>query len=269
MSRLGNRVPYPAVGQPSGRRRSPTVVTEAGLVKAPEIMPAEVIDAPPAIPPQRLANYQTEVVAEALDKFESVIGGRPRLVSALLAAPPSTDLDYVIGWLADPRNDVRTLSALCTEAAISLPEVLEAFKRGDGAAAFVEALAYVHAKTPEVAKDVMARALPYEAPCDRCDGAGTITRRRKDEETEITCPRCQGKRTRVVEPDLDRQQFALSLGPLAPKSAPSVVVDQRVQVADASPAGLAKLLSATDRILYGPRPVDSRPRSADTTPEVP
>lgn len=244
-------------------RPSTYVVRAAVSAKAPTLPLRDALAQLPALPGHQ-DRFLHRAIVKILDQFEMTVGGRTRLLNALLAAPAAyrtEELATLIRWMADPANDLRKLSVLCDAGEVSLLDVLEAFKHGTGILAFVEAIAAVHEKTPKIAQDVLARALPLEVPCPKCEGAKTIPGRKGRPATE--CAKCQGTGTITKPPTLNRQKYALSLGPLAPKGTPLVAIDQReLHVHDASPQGFAKLLAATDRLLHA-RPT---PPEAETAP---
>jgi hypothetical protein len=203
--------------------------------------------------------YETSpTVAQALGEIESAAGGRAALVEALSALPPNDKLTYVLGLLADPRHDARSLGSLCKAGGVGVGELIEAFKRGVHAKALIRAAVSIATHTPAVVEDVMVRAQPHLVDCHTCHGSLLMLHPDDATAHKIPCTRCvdlngipTGKI--VQQPDLDRQKLALDLANLLPKKGPSVVVDQRKSalfMQDASPGGLTKLTEAMDRILY-------------------
>jgi hypothetical protein len=197
-------------------------------------------------------------VGQALSEIEAAAGGRAALVEALSALPPSDKLTYVLGLLADPRHDARSLSSLCKAGGVHIGELIEAFKRGVHAKALIRATVSIATHTPAVVEDVMVRAQPHLIDCPACHGSLLILNPDDATAHKIPCTRCvdlngipTGKI--VQQPDLDRQKLALDLANLLPKKGPSVVVDQRrsaLLLQDSSPGGLTKLTEAVDRILH-------------------
>lgn len=190
----------------------------------------------------------TAAAATTLAALEAHLGGRAQLLEALHAAPDlDDDLAYVVNLLADPRSDARSLASICRAGGITQGELLEAFKRGVFATMTVKAVATIAARTPAVVDDVMTRAAPHLGVCSLCRGSLVVQGR--------PCA-CVGTATpgrEEILPDLDRQKLALDLAKLLPQKGAAVVIDQsdrRSLSVDASPAGFAKLLAATDAILH-------------------
>lgn len=198
-----------------------------------------------------------------LTAVERAVGGREKLIEALLACPPDSSLDYVVGLIADPRNDARKLSALCREGRITLGELLEAFKRGTLAPAVAQAIATVAARLPEIVEDVVTRSTVHDVPCPDCRGTSTTTASAGPDGAPTACPACHGTGVITRDPEFDRQKFVLTeLAGLGrkPSPTPAVVIDQRdqrQQMIDVSGEAHKRLLMATDQLLFG------RPRGPD------
>ncbi len=208
------------------------------------------------------APYSHEAAAKAMDVIEAALGGRRALLTALLAAPPDSSLDYVIGAIADPRSDARKLSTICANGKISLGEVLEAFKRGVMAPVLAQVMQRVASATPAVIEDVLTRSVPYEDTCPNCGGKGSLSQVVGAAIAEVPCGPCAGTGKVLIQPDFARQKYVLSdLAQLGPQRGPSVVIDQRDQSKhlsmDVSQQAHAKLLAAADRVLYGRRGVEA------------
>lgn len=190
--------------------------------------------------------------AAAIDQFESTLGGRAALIDALAGAPLDEDLAFVLGCVADPRQDARKLSTVCATMGVSLFELHEALKRGIYARAVLASMRSIATHTPAVVEDVMLRGAPHYIDCATCGGVWTVTSTAKPDEAPTPCTTCKGSGHTLVLPEVDRQKLALSLTPFAPKAASMVSVDNRsVTLTDHSAEGFAKLLQATDQILHG------------------
>lgn len=215
---------------------------------------------PPARPrrhrPDRITLPAPE--AAALSELEKAIGGRAALQRALVQAPPSSGLDFVISAIADPTNDARALHIICAEANVSVGELLEAYKRGVMAKGTVLAIKAVAEGAAPVAEDVMRRAAPYSEACPYCEGVGTHT---ADPTSDMPnpqpepCDSCKGDGTLRYLPDLARQKVALELvGLLGGKGGTQINITQANQQMTAAISGdrgaLAKLQTATDQLLY-------------------
>ncbi len=239
-----------------------------------------------ALPPEDGATpiYSHAAASKAIDVIEAALGGRQALLTALLAAPPDSSLDYVVGAIADPRMDARKLSTICTNGKITIGELLEAFKRGVMAPVLAQVMQRVAETTPAVLNDVLARSVPYDEACTTCTGTGVVFAIKDAQRVDLPCAACQGRGTITHEPDFARQKYVLSdLAQLGPQKGPAVVIDQRDQSKhlsmDVSQQAHAKLLAAADRVLYGrpaavvdvdsvPVPIDSPAQVGDTLPDV-
>jgi hypothetical protein len=205
------------------------------------------------------AEYHHPAAAAAITQLEKAMGGRQALVGALMHAPPTDALAYVVGLIADPRYDGMPLSTLCASGRITVGELLEAYKRGVMAQAQVAAIHKVAVALPAVVDDVMTRAQVHQVTCTVCDGTGAIT----PEPTPKTpnpspepCKSCHGHGTHICYPDLDRQKVAIDLAGMGPKSAPMVDLSDRrtVNIVDPSQGGLAALIGAVDQVLHRKAP---------------
>lgn len=217
-----------------------------GTVTAAVDRPARPARATRPRPITRL--YQHRHVAAAVNQIEESAGGRTALVAALTALTGDDDLVDVLGVLADPRNDARKLAQICRDHAIPVGRILEAFKQGVLAKAYLESQRAIADGLPPVVRDVMQRAAPYEASCPDCSGTGTYSV--DPDKAPGPCPYCKATGRRVVLPDLDRQKLALDLGGLT-KRAPGVLVDNRsITLPPAAPGSFSALLAATDHVLH-------------------
>ena len=230
---------------------------ETALVPAPLTRKRSLI-APTFVP--------DSLSASAVTSLEVAMGGRSALIAALVRCPESDDLGYVIGQIADPRNDARALSDICMASGIGVGELLEAYKRGVMAEAQVAAMATVASTLQPVVADVMHRSAPHDISCTACNGTGQATDPSKPDAAPTLCPTCKGTGAIRTLPDLERQKVALDLGGLGPKKAPKVVVDNRkLTVRDASPGGLSRLIQMADQVLHRQRPARVEAPEIDET----
>ncbi len=208
--------------------------------------------------PNRAKDGVSQLQHDALRQIETAIGGRASLQAALLQAPPSTALDFVIQAIADPTQDARALSTICDEANVSLGELLQAYKLGVMAKGTVEAITAIAAGAAPVAHDVMRRAAAYDEPCPYCEGTGHNTADPTEAEpnpSPVPCKTCKGQGALRYLPDLARQKVALELvGLLGQKSGTQINITQANQTMTAAINGergaLARLQAATDQVLY-------------------
>lgn len=205
------------------------------------------------------------MVSASLATLEAAIGGREALVAALLHAPKSRDLDYLLGLLATEATKVRapwakgpsSLADLCAQGGITPGELIAAYRAGELNRAQALATQKIGAHLAEVAEDTMLRALPSEGVCERCDGTGTFvpepSKKVPNPEPE-PCRRCQGTGRIVYLGDLEHKKLALDMGRLVQKGGGvSLNVQQQVGVFTGAAAGgsLERMQAATDAILYG------------------
>jgi hypothetical protein len=246
----------------------------ATLVKAKKPTPATVDGEPldrsldRALPPRVTGHTPAPRLVRALKSFEQEVGGRGTLVSEIVGAASqlSPREALALQLLADPAHDRRPLSDILGSVGLSVAAFLRLFREARGARAYLEALDKVWAKLPDVAMDVMSRALPMEKPCPRCDLAGTLplagkghgeSRGSQDpdrrEDQRVLCSTCSGRGVITVEPTLDYAKLALQIGGLLKKT-PTIQVDQSknlqqnfLSIGDT----LRSHIAATNRVLYG------------------
>lgn len=226
-----------------------------------------------------LATYDQAAVAKAVDALEVAAGGRAKLIAALLGAPPSDDLAYVVNLIASPDMDARKLSQICRAGKITVGELLEAYKRGVYAQMQLQVMSRIAEHTPAVVEDVLLRAQPHQITCFACKGSLVTPNPKADQKDEppvLPCTVCLDANrvpTGLIEvlPDLDRQKLALDLANLLPKKQPMIAIDARQQsnhFGDVSPLGRTKLLGHADDILYRSRPEVTDVTATEGSPRV-
>jgi hypothetical protein len=198
---------------------------------------------------------------EALDRFEEALGGRDSLVEALLLAPPDPDRDALMGLLADPQNDMRTLGTIAGDLDFSAGEVLALFRDGERAKAQILALHEVTSQAPAVARDVMRRAQNHYRLCSGCNGTGQTWFQAEDKDgtpigdpTKVAHRFCEGTGQILVDASLDHQKLALDMSGLISKSGPGTVVnvDASSQQLLVGALPFAQLQKAVQRVLDPP-----------------
>ena len=209
------------------------------------------LDAPEPRETGVLAHYDQPVAAAAIKQIEKQAGGRAELVASLLSAGAVDDgLSYVIGLIADPRNDARSLGRVCAQGGVTVGELIEAYKRGAMARGTVEAIQAIATQIGPVVADIMHRAQVHEEPCQACGGSGSV----RKQDADVPCAPCFGTGVRRYLPSVDRQKLAADLGRMLPKKAPLVDQSDRRSVAvgmgDPSSAGFTKILAAVDQTLH-------------------
>lgn len=201
-----------------------------------------------------LKHYPPAAVQE-LKKLEQDLGGRSELVALLTLAPLTPDLRYILGHLGDPQHQRMTLAEICTNGNILPGELLKQLSSAALLKGKVLASQAIGNGIAAVAKDVMRRAAPYEAPCNSCQGIGATTpdpTPAAPNPSPIPCEVCRGTGRLVYEPELDRQKLAMDLAQLLPKSSGIQIAQINTSQAGSGQVGtLEALQKLTDRLLYG------------------
>lgn len=228
-----------------------------------------VVVAPARRTPQRrtLTREARTAATAALVQLESTLGGRDRLVDALVLGTTADGVDtdradYVLGLLADPKFAKKSLRTLARMAGITLQELLSLYRKASVQRAHLESLAHVAKTLPAVAQHIMERSVPYELDCHTCGGVGTLTPNptaKVPNPSPGPCGTCQGHGRLRHEPDLERQKLALSLGGLLKGGGTGVtIINQQQQGQGAVPLAtgdtLLQMQRLTDQALYGAAP---------------
>lgn len=192
---------------------------------------------------------------EALQRLEDAIGGRDALVDAFVAAPPDESRDRLLGLLADPRNDNRSLHTIIGELDITGGEVLALYRSAVTAKAQVLAIHEVAQQLPHVSRDVMRRAQNHTKFCPDCRGTGQVWRTVPDTSTRAqqACEGCNGTGDILSDASLDHQKLALDLAGLVSKgSAPLVQIDNSSRTIQVGALPFAQLQKAVQKVLDPP-----------------
>jgi hypothetical protein len=203
--------------------------------------------------------------AEALADIEKQVGGRAAIIQALITAPPSKDVQYVLGLLADPANEKRTLAQLCVEAKITPGQLLDLLERGTRLRARIISGQIIARSTPAVVTDVMAKAAPFEDTCPDCAGTGTHTPEPSQSEQNpnpVQCKTCRGGGTLRYEADPECRKLALEMAGLTAKGGGiNIAVQANVAAPGAGGAGMAyeALTELMDRMLYSRKTLVAAP----------
>lgn len=173
---------------------------------------------------RRRARSYPSLVVQQLHTMEQEYGGRQGLVGALMLAPMTPDLEYLVGQLGDPRNGTASLAAICARANVLPGHLLHLLMEGGRLVARARAAHLVHGGIAPVIQDILRRAAPYEEACIDCMVEGVSTGTITAEPTPTVpnpvphpCPVCKGALKLLHLPELSRQELALELGQLLPK----------------------------------------------------
>lgn len=200
----------------------------------------------------------------ACANIEASVGGRQALIEHLAHLPLEKKQELLLGAIADPRNDELGLAKICQLYGIQFSQLVEMFSKAGAAKNSLESMQRVWKHAPDVAEDVMLRALPHHLPCEVCHGEKVLksTVLKSGEggkvekvEAEEPCAACRGKGERLHQPEKGQQELALKLAGLiaAPGTAVQVNVSQKTAVGVGLGAGdgvFASFAAASDAVMY-------------------
>ncbi len=199
-------------------------------------------------------------VQESLELLEREVGGRSEVIQSLVTAPQSRDVKYLLGLLADPENQRRSLAEICALAKIVPGTVLELMERGVKARTRVIASHIVAQGTAAMVRDVMQKAAPYQDACGACQGTGTITPDPTEvnpNPTPVPCKTCLGGGKLLYDADGECRKLGLEMAGLTAKGG-GIVINNSNQVLAPTLLGggmaLEAFQEAMDRVLFGQRP---------------
>ncbi len=196
----------------------------------------------------------------ACKNFEAEVGGREALIATLIHAPLTKDQELLVGAIVDPRNDEASLARICYTFNIQFADLITLFRSAGFVKAQLQAMRKVWDAVPEVAEDVMGRAVPHYLRCNGCFGRRKVEAPELDEKgaatgktVEVPCPACDGEGEVLVQPKLETQKVALELGGLIqPKGAPVQVNVTQQQAQGAFQAGgrLGDFYADSDAVVF-------------------
>lgn len=228
---------------------------------------------------QRSAPKPLAVNAQAeLARLELEFGGRQSLVQALTFAKQTKDVRYLLGLIADPDNNARSLADICHLGRVLPGELIAALASGSELRSQLLAKQHIARRLPTVVAEVMDKAAEYEDDCTECMGQGATTADPTAAEPNPSpepCPTCQGGGKLRFPADKECRNLALEMGGLTAKGG-GVQVNTSVQVAQVggggSYEGYERMQEAIDQILFGADSgvpaIDAEvvPNAADETP---
>ncbi len=207
-----------------------------------------------------LATYRRPRVNPRLEKafkaIEETLGGREALVSILQNAPQTPEMDFLIGAVLDPTNDLRSLGGLCRDAGIPIGQLMKLLSDANIAKAQIESMHHISKHLPGVVSNVMEQSLPQEILCPWC---------KNDNVQVMSCKLCNGTGKTIKQPELETQKVALELGGMLKKGG-GVQINQQINtnVGGFSSSELSKIRDATDKILFQPQnPTQKQPVDVD------
>lgn len=224
---------------------------------------------------------RTEIYA--LREFEEGVGGRDKLVAHLNHSALTKEQEYLVGMIADPANAKKSLATIAKMAKVPFGQLIKFFTEAGFVRAQLAAFEKVWGNLPEVAGDVMEKAVPRTVECGPCHGSGRMVYEVKPEgwkkgdsvgEEEKDCWNCFGKKTVLLEPDHEVQKTALELGGLLKRGGVQVGVQVGVQQNNQTVLGadfLRDFRGATDKILFpsrrGEQPEEQPEESSEESPD--
>jgi len=199
---------------------------------------------PLAKPPLRLV--------QAFDAIERAAGGREALVDRLTHGALTVEQQYVVGLMADPRNDSKSLATIADMARLPVGKLWQFIKDAGVARAIMEAQEEIVQHAAPLARDVMIRTLPRWVRCQECRGRGDLELLVDGKREVRTCEECAGKGQVVKDPTIEYQKLGLELLKIRERGNAGVSVGVGVQVNNGAPGMTsAGFRSVTDRLLYG------------------
>lgn len=199
---------------------------------------------------------QVQSAAAVLADIEKSVGGRRAILQALVTAPQSRDIKYLIGLLADPDRRTQSLAAICLEAKIVPGTLLDMLERGTKLQSRIIAGQIIARGTPAMVEDVMAKAAPFHDDCTDCQGTGTHV---PDPTPEVPnpnpeqCTVCRGTGKLRYEADPECRRLGLEIAGLTAKGGGVTINNTNQLNAPQVSVGLAfeALQELQDRLVYG------------------
>lgn len=208
------------------------------------------------------ATVFTPLVVKELEQIERDLGGRQTMVGMLVLAPLTSELRYVLGLLGDPQHEKLPLADICARGNILPGELLKSLAGAALLKGKLLASQKIASGIAAVAEDVMAKAVPYEATCNICQGLRVTTPEPTKDDPNPgpqTCYGCEGLGVRVYQPEFEKQKLALEMAQLLPKGGGlNIALQQNTTMLGGGGAGMStmeRLQEVTDRILYGDAPL--------------
>lgn len=202
----------------------------------------------------------------ALATLEDEVGGRDKLIEHLNHSALTKEQEYFIGQLADPRNSKQSLAQIAKTAKISFGNLIKFFQDAGFVKAQLAANQKIWEKLPEVAGDVMEKAVTRVVDCQTCLGTGELVYdlakpaswKEGDPLPQETkpCFICFGRKQITIEPAHEVQKTALEIGGLLKRGVNvgvNVGVQQNNNFAMLGNDHMRDLRAATDKILFPSR----------------
>jgi hypothetical protein len=199
----------------------------------------------------------TPMETAAFAALEVQAGGRSALVDLLAHAPLGKDVDYLVGLMADPANDDRSLAQVCAEGKFGLAKVYAILDAAVMARAKMHANQQVARHLPLVVEGVMRDAVEEMRVCPECHGERTIEDGFDDDGKPKVknCPKCKGRGEVLHLPETDTRKLALQMGRMIDSGNKSnvttIVANQNSQTnAGSGGVNFDALMTRLDQHLY-------------------
>ena len=201
-------------------------------------------------------------IREGIKEFEDALGGRKALIEALSSADAAEDIAEILTILADPKYDKDPLAKLCAHAGISPGQLFGAFKKAALIRGQILGTLKAAELVPRVVEEIGKTCVPYDEPCERCNGAGYIESG-EEKVAARACTACNGVGSIHHAGDHDQQRTILELTGLIQKGSGVAV---NVQTNNLLPSqgsvggSLEQLQQAVSELIYtrpSPPPVEA------------
>lgn len=173
----------------------------------------------------------TRAARRGLAVWEQELGGREALVEELDAADGGTDTKdtrrlALVALLRDPQNRGLSLARLCKLAGVSIVDFLTYCSVAKNAQSLIEAQLIAAQATPDVMRDVAAKAVDQRSVCtcvkSPAAGAPAVP--------DLKCKRCWGSGILVEKSSVDHQKIVLRVSGVLKEEA-TVKVNNQVGIA--------------------------------------
>ena len=247
---------------PKDVRLMPKKSKALALVPASARRPATTIPVAPLQIPHR--------IREGIKEFEQQIGGRRALIEALSSADAAEDIAEILTILADPKYDTVSLAKLCAQAGISPGQLFGAFKKAALVRGQILGSLEAAKLVPTVVREIGKTCVPYDEPCERCNGAGYIESG-EEKVSARACTACNGVGSIHHAGDHEQQRTILELTGLIQKGsgvAVNVQTNNLLPQQGSVGGSLEQLQQAVSELIYT-RPQNPSPVEAEVLPSPP
>lgn len=200
----------------------------------------------------KIANDVPLSIRQAIQAFETQIGGRRALLEALSTADTSEDVRVVLDAIADPKYDTEPLAKLCAQGGVTPGQLFGAFRTAAIVRGQILGSLKAAEVVPQVVEAIARTALPYETHCTTCNGLGKIHLGEGKQVTKSPCSTCNGLGVILHEADSDQQRVILEMTGLVKSGGKEqTIVQANITAPSASSGGsLEQLQQAVSELIY-------------------